>query len=324
MKKIWFPMLSLSLLTAIPGFAQDNDSEKAPGKISEYDEIVIKPKDGNKDGKFTVEIHDGQVTVNGKPIDQFEDQDFSVQKRIQRRIMLNGSQSPFRSHGGPDMFFDNEEEDRPLLGVTTEKSVEGVKVQGVSDNSAADKAGIKEGDVITKVGDKKIENPQQLSEVIATYKPKDKIAVTIKRDGKESKVDAVLGKRQGGMAMTFPRGNMMPDMQEFRFEMPGQPGGNMLMFGNGPRLGIRAQDTEDGKGVKVLDVNDDSPAAKAGIKENDIITSLNDRKVNSADELADAYRDARDQSSFKMSVTRNGKSSVIEVKIPKKLKTANL
>ena len=41
-----------------------------------------------------------------------------------------------------------------------------------------------------------------------------------------------------------------------------------------PRLGIRAQETEDGKGLKVVDVADESVASKAGIKEK-MISFLN-------------------------------------------------
>ena len=91
-----------------------------------------------------------------------------------------------------------------------------------------------------------------------------------------------------------------------------------------PKLGIKAQDTEEGKGVKVLDVADESLAEKAGIKEGDIITEFDGKTINSADDLAEAAQDAREKSSMKVQLTRDGKSQTIEIKIPKKLKTANL
>jgi len=95
-------------------------------------------------------------------------------------------------------------------------------------------------------------------------------------------------------------------------------------FGNKPRLGIRAQDTEDGKGVKVLSVDDESTAEKAGIKEGDVITEFDGKKISSTDELVDAARDAKDKAAFKITFNRDGKSQSVEVKTPKKLKTANL
>jgi len=105
----------------------------------------------------------------------------------------------------------------------------------------------------------------------------------------------------------MPRIEAMPDM-----------GPNSFMFSTGrPRLGIKAQDTEDGKGVKVLDIDDESAADKAGIKEGDIITEFDGKPVNSADELAAGARTAKDKSSIRLKINRDGKSQDVEVKIPK-------
>ena len=190
---------------------------------------------------------------------------------------------------------------------------------------AAEKAGIKEGDIITKINEKKIESPGQLSELIATYKPKDKVSVTVQRAGKDVKLNAVLGERKTPMAMSFHNVEPFREMEDFNFKMPHGESEHFYMTLDGrPRLGLRAQDTEDGKGVKVLDVDDDSPADKAGIEEDDIITSVEGKAVNSADELAEAYKNNKDKNPIKFSILRDGKTSVVDVKIPKKLKTANL
>jgi serine protease Do len=71
-------------------------------------------------------------------------------------------------------------------------------------------------------------------------------------------------------------------------------------------------------------VDEDSNAAKAGVKENDIITHINDEAVNSADEIARKVRAGRDKASLQFKVLRNGKTQNIEVKTPRKLKTADL
>jgi serine protease Do len=73
-----------------------------------------------------------------------------------------------------------------------------------------------------------------------------------------------------------------------------------------------------------LEVDEESNAAKAGIKENDIITQINDKAVNSADEVAKIVRENKTKPSLKLQITRNGKSQNIEVKMPRKLKTADL
>ena len=95
-------------------------------------------------------------------------------------------------------------------------------------------------------------------------------------------------------------------------------------IGGAPRLGLSVQDTDDGKGVKVIDVDDESNAAKAGLKENDIITNFNGNEVNSADEVAKLVKENKDKPSISLKIQRDGKMQTIEVKMPRKIKTADL
>ena len=97
------------------------------------------------------------------------------------------------------------------------------------------------------------------------------------------------------------------------------------IYGGGqPKLGLSVQDTDDGKGVKVLEVDEESNAAKAGVKENDIVTHVNDKEVNSADEVAKLVKENKDKPNMRLQIKRDGKSQNIEVKMPRKLKTADL
>jgi serine protease Do len=117
----------------------------------------------------------------------------------------------------------------------------------------------------------------------------------------------------------------MPKVKDFGYNELRAPGGqNIWSYSSKPKLGIKAQDTEDGKGVKVLDVDDESAAEKAGIKEGDIITRFDGKEVNSANDLSEGARAAKDKVSIKVNLLRDGKTQEIEIKIPKKLKTANL
>jgi len=337
------------LLLHAPGFAQDNNEDEkdtSGDKLRDYDEIVIKHK-SDKDAKVTVEIRNNEVYVNGKPVSEFDDDNISVRKKKVRDgdgetftlITPDGAPgaisiapSPFRNHGG-GWNFDGDvwsgSSKKAFLGVTTEKpdkdGEEGAQIHEVSKGSAAFKVGLKVGDIITRVDEIRIDGPESLSEAIHKYKPEDKVTLTFKRDGKEQKMTVILGKAPMMSATKIYKMPDMPDMKDFNYEYKMAPRAYGYSYGGAkPRLGIKAQDTEDGKGVKVLEVGDESAAEKAGIKEGDIITRFDGKEVNSATELVELAHASKDKSSIKVSLIRDGKAQELEVRIPKKLKTADL
>ncbi len=80
---------------------------------------------------------------------------------------------------------------------STDAPVTGVRISGTSEGSAAERAGLKAGNVITGFGDMKIDNLEDLSEAIAKHKPGDKVHLTLLRGGKSVETDATLGERKG-------------------------------------------------------------------------------------------------------------------------------
>lgn len=303
---------------------QQRERAEKQRESNDNEEIVIRQK-ADKDIKVTVEVKDGQVKVNGKPLSEFNDDNVVIRKRKANDAetrMLYRSPSPFR--GGTSEYNNLlrgfEDSQKPFLGVQSEKDENGARITRITAGSAAEKAGLKEGDIITNVEGNKIEGPEDLTEVIGKLKPEDKASITIRRGKKEEKMTATLGKRQG-LTSVFPENFNFS--RDFNFDMI-SPDGNKTLWPGSVRLGIRAQDTEDGKGAKVLNVDDESNAEKAGIKEGDIITEFDGKAINSATELVEAAKAAREKNNIKIRYTRDGKNQEVEVKIPKKLKTANL
>ena len=70
--------------------------------------------------------------------------------------------------------------------------IEGVFITDVSVNGAADKAGILPGDIILKVENTAVNSAPELQEAVSRYRPGDKVALLINRDGKNKKVDVIL------------------------------------------------------------------------------------------------------------------------------------
>jgi len=317
---------STSATTTVTANADDDDDD--------HEQIIIRRR-GDKDVKVVVEIkEDGNVKINGKPVSEFKDENVTITKskvmvydgRALARVP-RASGSPYRSG---TWSFDNDHvmelhgvSNKGFLGVITEED-NGAKIKEVTKGSAAEKAGLRGGDIIIKVDDEKIEDPEDLSDAIGDHKPGEKVSITYLRDKKQQKVTIQLGTRSSDMAMAPGMNFKIPKEDfNFNFDRDNQFYYNYEKTGK-PRLGIKAQDTEDGKGVKVLDVQDESLADKAGIKEGDIITDFNEKPINSADQLVEQARVAKDLNNIKVKLLRSGKTENIEIKIPKKLKTANL
>jgi carboxyl-terminal processing protease len=85
------------------------------------------------------------------------------------------------------------EGERGFLGIQFGGMGGEAKITGFADESPAEKAGLKEGDVIVKVQDKPIKELSDLMEVMQKTKPGDKLSVTVKRDDKDKTFTVMLG-----------------------------------------------------------------------------------------------------------------------------------
>ena len=233
-----------------------------------------------------------------------------------------------------EMFF-NESSNRAVLGVVTEADEAGAKIKAVSKESAAEKAGLKEDDILVQIDDKKITNPDDLATTIRSYKPDDKINITYQRGKKVEKTTAVLSKMKSMQMMgTIPGKQLNFEMNDLDLRLaPGIQsiprslqgfGQNWSWNSNAPKLGLSVQDTDDGKGVKVIEVTDESNAAKAGFKKDDVITEIDGKTVNGTDDMVKIMKESKEKNIIMAKLLRNGKSQNLEVKIPKKIKTVNL
>ncbi|MEP6674734.1 MAG: PDZ domain-containing protein [Ferruginibacter sp.] len=361
MKRVIMSALLLAFtVSANVLFAQDSPDmkDKTKEKNKESQEIIIRKK-GDKDVTVTVEIKGDKILVNGKPLAEFKDDNIIINNRKMfmrdgdgnMTFNLNTDMMPMkiRGFGGSNdssFWKVGKGEKRAFLGVSTEKANDdegdGAKISNVTEESGAAKAGLKEGDIITKVDGKKIENPSDLTEAIRSKKINDQVNISYKREGKEKSTKATLGETtDNAMAYSFS-GPGMEKLKElgnirgsgnFNDMMPqfgnsdwntNNFSGNIMNFSRRPKIGLKIQDVEEGSGVKIIDADKDSPAEKAGLKKDDIITEINGKKVNNTDEAREQLKPEEGKNSFSIKIKRNGSDMNIEVKIPKKLKTADL
>jgi membrane-associated protease RseP (regulator of RpoE activity) len=89
--------------------------------------------------------------------------------------------------GGGGAYFGSQ----PAYGV----EVKGVKLDGVTEGSPADKAGLKAGDIIVKFGGQPVEDLESYMDALSRRKPGDMVEVVVLREGKETTLKATLGTR---------------------------------------------------------------------------------------------------------------------------------
>ena len=113
--------------------------------------------------------------------------------------------------------------DRGFLGVGMENTPDGVKVTMVQNGSGADKAGIRDGDVILKIDGKEINSPSELAKSVSGLKPSDEIEILYLRNNKKKTVTAVLGSRsnvQPQLSMPDPGAQFGGPLSNKRVDFP--------------------------------------------------------------------------------------------------------
>ena len=93
---------------------------------------------------------------------------------------------------------------------------------------------------------------------------------------------------------------------------------------DGPKLGISIEDVSEGTGAKVVEVTEGSAAAKAGITKNDVITAVDGAAINDVAALQEKAAQLKAGDDINIKLTREGKTKEVNVKIPKKIKKANI
>ncbi|CAN5448021.1 trypsin-like peptidase domain-containing protein [soil metagenome] len=154
-------------------------------------------------------------------------------------------------------------------------TLNGVYVSGLNEGGAASIAGIKEGDVITKINSVDIKSSPELQEQVSRYRPGDKIQVTLLRDDKERTLDVTLRNKNGNTMIVK---NEAVDMLGAKLEP--------LSTTDLKKLGI-------GGGVKVKELNS-GKLRNAGIKEGFIITSIDNKPVTGVDDVSNYLEQKKD------------------------------
>jgi len=174
----------------------------------------------------------------------------------------------------------------------------GALVGDVMAGSPAEKAGFKQGDVITRFAGKEIKDPRQLQLTVADTPVGQKVEVEIFRDGKPQKLAVILGSSESAAAVQ-PK-SVEPQAGWFGLTVEELPR-NMRISGL--------------SGVLVTAVDSGGMAAEAGIQQGDIIISVNQRKVANLAQYAGAMKEAERKGSVALLIKRGDANIYFALKI---------
>ncbi len=143
----------------------------------------------------------------------------------------------------------------------------GIYVAEVNDHSAAIEAGVKEGDIITKINGTEVTGTASLQEIMARCSPGDVVTLTIVRDGSEMTAQATLRNSKGNTEVT--KQENATNVLGATFEAADEETLKKL---------------EISRGVQVK-ITDNALFKKSGIKDGFVITSINNTRVSSPDDI---------------------------------------
>lgn len=183
----------------------------------------------------------------------------------------------------------------------------GALVSEVEPNDPAAQAGIKSGDLITTVNGKKISDARELRLMIGSMPPGTKVQIAVNRDGQTKTFDVQLAEMPAGAAekntQNSPEENAAPE----KTTVFGGVGVTNITEDIRTALDL----PRDVQGAVIADIDADSPAAKAGLREGDIIQEVNKQPIKSARDLVAISKRLKPNEKVLMRVYSHGRSGYV-------------
>jgi serine protease Do len=177
----------------------------------------------------------------------------------------------------------------------------GALVASVTANSPAEKAGIRQGDVIKAAGGRRVAQVGDLPRIVAGTPPGQSLDLTILRGGKEMTLSARLGELSDS-----PKPVAAVTPEEDRTDALG-----LQLSAITPELRRQHRIPKEVEGVVITRVADQSPAASAGVQPGDVIVSVDQTPVETPSQAAEQLKQAAARGTVLLLVNRRGSSQFV-------------
>lgn len=200
------------------------------------------------------------------------------------------------------------EVDRTMARALGLERARGIVIGEVVADGPADEAGVREGDVITKLNDKDVQNWNEFRVGIGTLLPGDSVTLEVFRDGEEMSIDVELGELNPEEVASNMSSEELEDLREelgFVVDELTDSIRRQLNIGEGT------------SGVVVADISQGSNAYRQGLRRGDIVMQVADVPVASADELYGAVRNLKQEGTEAalLRVNRQGRNVFIAIEL---------
>ena len=180
-------------------------------------------------------------------------------------------------------------------------SPKGALVSQVMPDSPAEKAGLKERDVIIEFDGNEIIYSGDLPQTVGAIKPDTKVSALVYRDGRKKQIKVVVGELSSNSSLELSQESSL----------------------NPLGLSLKSLSSEDKRnlkilnGVKVIGIEADSIAFNAGIKIGDVITSLANKSVRTETDFLSIVSKLEPGKNFTIRIIRNGNAIFFSLKLLK-------
>ena len=183
----------------------------------------------------------------------------------------------------------------------------GALVGEVTPKSPSEKAGMKTGDVITAVNGKKITDARELRLMIGSMAPGTKVQLEVNREGQSKIINVELAEMPAGQAAEGAEATPEESAQPEKTTVFG--GVAVADITDDIRTALNL--SKDIKGAVIAEIDADSPAAKAGLREGDVIQEVNKQPVKSARDLVAVSKKLTPNEKILIRVWSQGRSGYV-------------
>jgi serine protease Do len=217
------------------------------------------------------------------------------------------------------------------------KEKSGVVIDSVEEGSAAEKAGLKKGDIVVEFDGERVRSVRQFTRLVSETPSGRQVAAAVMRDGKRVTVNVEPREASPFRVFSDDRWQTLDDIREYVRPMPAParppapprapsaprpPVLDRFIWSSGNQLGVTVNGISDQlkeyfgvkDGVLVASVTEDSAAAKAGVKAGDVIVSVNGSTIEDASDLRAEMQRLEDGQEFTLNIVRDKKPMTLKGK----------